>query len=84
MRIQRASIVAAASLLLAAGLPACEGAQRSPYGSDADADADGDADTDADTDADADSDGDTEYTGPVIPETCAQAEQATTTVGCHF
>jgi hypothetical protein len=55
-------------------------------GTDADSDADTDVDTDADTDTDSDTDTDTdtEYTGPVIPETCAQAAEATTTVGCEF
>ena len=54
--------------------------------SDGDADTDTDTDTDTDSDADTDTDGDTEteYTGPVIPETCEQAEEATTTVGCLF
>jgi len=42
----------------------------------------GDADTDADTDADSDTD--TDYEGPPIPETCEQAAQALTSVGCEF
>jgi hypothetical protein len=37
-----------------------------------------------DTDTDGDSDTDTEYDGPAIPETCEQAAQAATTVGCLF
>jgi hypothetical protein len=51
---------------------------------DDDGSTDGDSDGDSDSDSDSDSDTDTEYTGPAIPETCAQAEQATTTVGCLF
>ncbi|HUT79069.1 MAG TPA: IgGFc-binding protein, partial [Polyangia bacterium] len=39
---------------------------------------------DADADADADGDTDTEYTGPVIPPTCADAAAAKTSVGCVF
>jgi hypothetical protein len=56
----------------------CEGSGGARGGGDADADADTDTDTDADTDTG------TEYTGPAIPETCAQAAEATTTVGCEF
>jgi hypothetical protein len=63
----------------------CESADKS-FSSDDDDDgtSDGDSDGDSDTDADGDSDTDTEYTGPAIPETCAQAAEATTTVGCLF
>ncbi len=52
--------------------------------SDTEGDAGADADSDADTDADSDADTDNQYTGPAIPETCAQADLATTTVGCLF
>jgi len=66
------------------------GADSAGGDSDSDGDTDGDTDTDSDTDSDSDSDTDsdgdteTEYTGPVIPETCEQAADATTTVGCLF
>jgi hypothetical protein len=68
---------------------ACESADEgwTAHG-DADSDTDTDTDTDSDSDSDSDSDTDgdteTEYTGPAIPETCEQAAQATTTVGCLF
>jgi hypothetical protein len=44
----------------------------------------GAGDDDWGPDADSDSDSDTEYDGPPIPETCEQAAQAATTVGCLF
>jgi hypothetical protein len=71
-------------MLLLLATAACEetGVKEGGGGSDGDTDADGDADADAD--ADSDSDTDTQYTGPAIPETCEQAAQATTTVGCLF
>jgi hypothetical protein len=42
------------------------------------------SDADVDGDSDADTDSSTEYDGPAIPETCEQAAQAATTVGCLF
>ena len=73
----------AVGLIGPAGFIGCESATDSNHGT---GDSDSDTDTDSDTDSDSDSDGDTdtEYTGPAIPETCAQAAQATTTVGCLF
>jgi hypothetical protein len=53
-------------------------------GSDSDSDSDSDTDADSDSDSDGDTDTTTEYTGPAIPETCEQAAEATTTVGCLF
>jgi len=44
----------------------------------------GTSDSDSDGDSDSDTDSSTEYDGPAIPETCEQAEQAATTVGCLF
>jgi len=75
--------------LLALSTMGCENASDpsssdSDSDSDSDTDSDADSDTDSDSDSDSDSDTDTGYTGPAIPETCAQAEQATTTVGCLF
>ncbi len=68
-----------------AGFVGCESSTDSGHGTgDSDSDTDTDSDTDSDSDGDSDSDTDTEYTGPAIPETCAQAAQATTTVGCLF
>jgi len=66
----------------------CEADSGIAHGDDDGSDTDADADTDTDADTDGDTDGDTdtgtEYTGPAIPETCEQAAQATTTVGCLF
>jgi len=80
-------IMLAVALAIGLAFVACEG-KDSTFGSDSDSDNDSDSDSDSDTDADSDSDGDTdtgtEYTGPPIPETCEQAEQATSTVGCLF
>jgi hypothetical protein len=74
--------------LAAASPMSCESAgdDYTPSDADSDSDSDSDSDTDVDSDSDSDSDTDTdtEYTGPAIPETCEQAELATTTVGCHF
>jgi hypothetical protein len=53
-------------------------------GTDSDSDSDTDTDTDSDGDTDADTDTDTSYQGPTIPQTCEQAEQTATTVGCLF
>ena len=79
-------IIAVACLVLS--FVGCEKNGDVGPGSDADSDTDSDTDgdTDSDTDGDTDSDTDTEthYEGPAIPETCAQAEQALTTVGCLF
>jgi len=77
------------ALFLLVSAAGCEADNRGFGGSsDSDTDTDADSDSDTDTDADSDSDGDTdtgtEYTGPAIPETCEQAAQATTTVGCLF
>lgn len=51
---------------------------------DGDDNTDGAGDADADTDSDADGDADTEYDGPAIPPTCADAAVALTSVGCVF
>jgi len=82
-------VVCLATITLAAwGLLAVACEDETGFGpdgdSDSDSDGDGDSDSDADADSDADGDTDTGYTGPAIPETCAQAELATTTVGCLF
>ncbi len=77
-------IVAAISAAL--GQMSCEAATDAS-GGDGDVDTDTDTDSDSDSDSDGDADGgdsDTEYNGPPIPETCEQAAQATTTVGCEF
>jgi hypothetical protein len=74
--------------VLFALLAGCEapqsGLQSDDDDSSTDTDTDSDSDTDSDTDSDSDTDTGTEYQGPAIPETCEQAEQATTTVGCLF
>jgi hypothetical protein len=49
-----------------------------------DVDTDADGDTDADTDGDTDADTDTDTGGYTIPTTCAQVENAMTSVGCEF
>ena len=51
--------------------------------SDMDTDSDGDSDTDTNTDTGTDTDTLLD-TDSVIPQTCEQAETATTTVGCLF
>ena len=66
----------------------CEPVKVAPNPGDSDSDSDTDTDTDTDTDGDSDTDSDvdtdTEYTGPAIPETCADAAQILTSVGCEF
>jgi len=66
----------------------CEPAGNPAGGTDSDTDTDTDSDSDTDTDSDSDSDTDgdtdTEYTGPAIPETCEDAAQILTSVGCSF
>jgi hypothetical protein len=49
-----------------------------------DVDTDSDTDTDTDSDTDSDTDTDTQDTDSEIPETCEEAEQTATTVGCLF
>jgi hypothetical protein len=73
-------------VVLSIVLAGCEAEQSRIQSGDDDnsSDSDSDSDTDSDSDSDSDTDTGTEYTGPAIPETCAQAEQATTTVGCLF
>jgi hypothetical protein len=71
-------------LLLLLAASGCEEAHVGTSAGDGDTDGDSDTDIDTDADADGDSDTDTQYTGPAIPETCAQAAEATTTVGCLF
>jgi hypothetical protein len=86
--ITRIALLFGTLLALCAATAACEDVGNARDGSDADSDSDTDTDTDGDTDSDTDGDTDgdtdTEYTGPAIPETCEQAAQATTTVGCEF
>ncbi len=75
-------------ILCAAVGVACESASQQASGGDADTDTDADADADTDADADADTDADTDtstgYDGPPIPETCEQAAEILTSVGCLF
>jgi hypothetical protein len=49
-----------------------------------DSDTDTDTDSDSDSDSDSDTDTSTHYEGPIVPQTCEQAEQTATTVGCLF
>lgn len=88
--MRQAILVALA--ILGAAETGCEADSDARPESDADADTDGDSDTDtdgdtdadSDTDSDSDGDTDTEYTGPAIPETCEDAAQILTSVGCTF
>jgi hypothetical protein len=72
--------IALAALIIFTTVVACDSSDH--RGEDGQSDSDADSDTDADTDSDSDTD--TEYEGPPIPETCVQAAQALTSVGCEF
>ena len=76
-------VLACLALLAAVAAWGCE--SKTTHGDDdGSGDTDGDSDSDSDTDSDSDSDTDTGYEGPPIPETCEDAAQALTSVGCEF
>jgi hypothetical protein len=77
---------AALLALVPALLLGCQRTSTAPSSGDAgDADSDTDSDVDSDTDADTDTGTDSDTgQGPPFPETCEQAEQMVTTVGCLF
>jgi len=84
MRLLHLTALAGVLWALATGCSAADKKGNGGTDSDTDADTDTDTDTDADTDSDSDSDTDTDPLYNTIPETCDEAEDLTTSVGCSF
>jgi hypothetical protein len=77
--------LAFAWLWLLVGVNGCAADQDGGAGDDdGSSDTDTDTDTDTDSDSDTDSDTDTGPDGPPIPETCEDAAETLTSVGCEF